>query len=962
MLTESIRAGRTGRPCRVDRNDTPVAAVAVRARERVFRALAAGLWLVLGVSPTGVAHARELSITAARIVANDIRAERFALRLAPASAAQAHLTIDDLDVPALGLAGQLDWSCTLEAQPSGGSSCSGPVQLRSGADSHDARLSLRVDAGTASIELARGSARAQVRIPFDAALPFTFDAQSLPSDWLRAPLRAAAPDFELRTGTLGIQARIARDGALEAAFDVEGLTCGSGDGATSVTQLSAHGRATFATGPDRHLVAQARFDAGTLRVGELAVVVPASAIEADIDATFGEQGRVDITRFAWRDPDALEFEASGLLDLRALAPLRRLDVSAASLRFPLVRERYADALFRRHGLDGLALAGTIRGSVDVDEHGLRRLTLATDALDVRDAAHALRIDALAGGIDWRGQGIGNVQRIGWRKATFGTLALAATHADWRSRDGRFELVSPLRVDAGHGTLELRGTVLDPLATTGERLRTRFTARGFGYDDADGTVAVSGLSATGSLSLGGTDTQLDLRAQARIDGGEVLYGATYVRLPEGRVDAGIDATLAGERLRVTRLEWNDPGTLELSVGFDARIGDGAALQAVQADVRRLDLASALPRYAASWLATKGWPELSGNGTLSGTLQTGPDGLQAFALAASGVSIVDGAHRFAVDGLDGALDWNATSDRPPTAFGWQRLELLQVPFGAARFELASRAAAIELAQPLAVDVLGGQLRFERFTAQPRSPRGERFAGSFALAGLQMPLISQVFGWPQFPGNLSGGVPEIEFVGDRVEFHGGLDLYVFDGHLGVSGLVLERPFGVAPALQADVHFENMDLEQLTRAFSFGGMTGRLFGTIADLRLIDWSPVAFDAWLRTNGGGRMSYKAVNDLTSIGGGGGLGASLQTMALKVFDTFGYRQLGLRCRLVDEVCAMAGIAAPPADAGGSSAAGYTIVEGSGIPRIMIVGHRRRVDWPTLVRRLAEATRGQAPVIE
>ncbi|RYD16783.1 MAG: hypothetical protein EOP90_02085 [Lysobacteraceae bacterium] len=185
------------------------------------------------------------------------------------------------------------------------------------------------------------------------------------------------------------------------------------------------------------------------------------------------------------------------------------------------------------------------------------------------------------------------------------------------------------------------------------------------------------------------------------------------------------------------------------------------------------------------------------------------------------------------------------------------------------------------------------------------------------------------------------------------------MFDGHLGLNSLVLERPFGVAPSLGANIHFENLDLEQVTSAFSFGGMSGRLFGTINGLRLVDWSPVAFDAWLRTRGGGRMSYKAVDDLTSIGGG--MSGGLQTMALKLFDTFGYRQLGLRCRLREQVCLMGGIDPAPA-AADSRGGGYTIVEGSGVPRITIVGHRRQVDWPMLVNRLEEATRGQGPVVE
>jgi hypothetical protein len=108
------------------------------------------------------------------------------------------------------------------------------------------------------------------------------------------------------------------------------------------------------------------------------------------------------------------------------------------------------------------------------------------------------------------------------------------------------------------------------------------------------------------------------------------------------------------------------------------------------------------------------------------------------------------------------------------------------------------------------------------------------------------------------------------------------------------------------------------------------------------------------------MSYKAVNDLTAIGGG--MSAGLQTMALKLFDTFGYRQLSLRCRLNEQVCLMGGIEPVPAAGPDSSTSGYTIVEGSGVPRITIIGHRRRVDWPTLVSRLQEATSGQGPVVE
>jgi hypothetical protein len=43
-------------------------------------------------------------------------------------------------------------------------------------------------------------------------------------------------------------------------------------------------------------------------------------------------------------------------------------------------------------------------------------------------------------------------------------------------------------------------------------------------------------------------------------------------------------------------------------------------------------------------------------------------------------------------------------------------------------------------------------------------------------------------------------------------------------------------------------------------------------------------------------------------------------------------------------------------------GYTIVEGSGLPHITVIGHEREVDWATLVGRLKSVTEGNGPVIE
>ncbi|MGH8164233.1 MAG: hypothetical protein ACREP1_07870, partial [Rhodanobacteraceae bacterium] len=118
----------------------------------------------------------------------------------------------------------------------------------------------------------------------------------------------------------------------------------------------------------------------------------------------------------------------------------------------------------------------------------------------------------------------------------------------------------------------------------------------------------------------------------------------------------------------------------------------------------------------------------------------------------------------------------------------------------------------------------------------------------------------------------------------------------------------------------------------------------------------VAFDAKLVTDGGGKISQHAIKSLTQVGGGG-IAGGLQGMALRLFKTFGYSRIGLTCVLANGVCTMGGITPDP-NADGN---GYTIVEGSGLPYITVIGHQRKVDWATLVSRLEEATRSGGPVI-
>jgi hypothetical protein len=181
------------------------------------------------------------------------------------------------------------------------------------------------------------------------------------------------------------------------------------------------------------------------------------------------------------------------------------------------------------------------------------------------------------------------------------------------------------------------------------------------------------------------------------------------------------------------------------------------------------------------------------------------------------------------------------------------------------------------------------------------------------------------------------------------------VFDGSVVIKNLRFTEPFGIVPRLSADVDLNDLDLESLTRAFSFGRIEGRLGGHIHGLELEQWQPASFDARLETPPGDRsrhrISQRAVDNLASIGGAGG---ALSRSFLSFFEEFSYDRLGISCRLADGTCDMNGVS--PAESG------YYIVKGGGIPRIDVIGYNRRVDWPTLVDRLKHATVAGPPVVK
>ena len=483
---------------------------------------------------------------------------------------------------------------------------------------------------------------------------------------------------------------------------------------------------------------------------------------------------------------------------------------------------------------------------------------------------------------------------------------------------------------------------------------------------DGSIAAEGLGANLALDYRNTanEQRVDLRGTLR--GGELLFGSAYVALPPTPVTLEINAIGDASGWRVPTFLWGDGDTLTTR-GSAAFALDGS-VRALDIQIDSKDLSPVTKRYLSSWLGGFGLGDLSLTGGLRSRLRLDAAGMQGFEASFDRVDVKEGSGMFRFDGLDGELRYSAAAP-VDSALRWRSGQLYGLDFGASILPLHSADGVIALRSPASVDAIGGTLRFDRFQLRP--PHGEQgLQANFGLTldAFDIGKLAQSMGWPAFRGTLSGSIPDARYVDDRLVFEGGLEMRVFDGSVKVSSLAMERPFGVAPTLSADLAIDDLDLLSVTEVFDFGSISGRLDGSIRDLRLVDWTATAFDSELYTQRRRgvkqRISQRAVQNISSVGDASFV-TSLQGQLIGLFDDFGYRRLGISCRLQNQICAMGGLESigKAATGSGSDTSGFTVVQGAGIPRLNVVGFNRQVDWPTLVERLEAVGSGELkPVVQ
>ena len=478
----------------------------------------------------------------------------------------------------------------------------------------------------------------------------------------------------------------------------------------------------------------------------------------------------------------------------------------------------------------------------------------------------------------------------------------------------------------------------------------------GFSDAAGLHAAEKLRGDIKFSARRSGAVWRWQGNAAWQTGELFWQPLYLK---GGLRLNASGSFDGKLLDIEQAVADLPeaGRVQLSASWDVKQN---ALQDGRLRGEDLNLASLFEIYGKPFLNKGVLAEsaLYGYADVDGRYRNGK--LQSLQLGLHDAGIADAAQRFALRGVNSEIVWQA--DAPGAAtISFAGGQLLGVPVGAAQWQVNMDGHNFDV--PLAsLPVLDGKLELRNFHMhQAENQTGKpswRWQFEGGLAPVSMEKLSRAAGWPVMLGKLAGRIPNVSYDGNEINVDGALLFDVFDGTVVATRMKITDAFGIAPVLSGNLTMRNLDLDLLTRTFSFGNMQGRLDVDVNNLQLQNWQPVRFDARLYSSAGRypkKISQKAVQNISSLGGAGAA-AAIERSYLGFFKNFGYDRIGWSCILRNGVCEMGGIEQ-------NNHGMYAIIEGGGIPAISVMGYNRAVSWSELITRLKRVTQNNVkPVVK
>jgi len=547
---------------------------------------------------------------------------------------------------------------------------------------------------------------------------------------------------------------------------------------------------------------------------------------------------------------------------------------------------------------------------------------------------------------------GHLDERGWR--VHGSTGAAKVSALRKFVAPWFALPADI---TGDGQIRIEGELGDG----GKGLTADISAALDGVDltNEASTIVTDKLAATARLRAEpqGAATKLLVAVQGK--SGQLLALPVYFDFGANPLAFEMSGALGKDVLTFDSLHLKQTRLLDMSGSGRLSLAGQAPSLSGDFKLAKVEFPAAFAAYVANFLATSMIGDAQTRGSLSGELSIADNALTALHVKPENLDFSANKGALHLSGMTGEIFWAPPggADAQISRLSWTSGGAYGLAGGASGIEFVAYGTNFALTQPAKLPVFDGAIAVDNFAMGNLGTSNMEVSFKGAVEPISMPLLAKAFGWPGFSGTIAASIPGVRLKDNLLTFDGNVESQVFGGRVVGSNIRLQDPLGNFPQFFADVRARDLDLELVTRTFEVGTITGRLEADVLGLQLFAWTPQAFDARLATPKGDksrhRISAKAVSSLSNVGGGGGgVVQALQSGVLRFFDDYSYDKLGIRCRLIGDVCEMSGVEPAPN--------GYYIVKGSGLPRIDIVGSQGRVNWISLMSSISVADFGDSTV--
>lgn len=535
------------------------------------------------------------------------------------------------------------------------------------------------------------------------------------------------------------------------------------------------------------------------------------------------------------------------------------------------------------------------------------------------------------------------------------------HAHGEALDGRIvqKLWRKETIDLKNGTINLDLKVAGS-STDLNSFNLSAELNGLTLQAKTGQLATEALALSTTLNARNDGGLWYWQSQCRLSGGGLYIDPVYLDAAERPIDVDAFGDWNGKLnlAEIKSVHYRHADTGDMTGSAVVRFTEGVSVEKADLSLSSDDL----QRLSSSYLKPFFEQTAFDGVTLAGRLHTDfsivHQSLTSLSLLFNNVDITDAGGRLGVSGGAGSIYWSDDDAfKQSSQLAWRKLKLRALPIGAARLLFLAKANTVSLLEKVRLPFLGGKIVINRFNWQWEEKQEPKVYFEGNLSNVSLEQLSRALDWTPLSGTISGKIPGVEYRDSTLRLGGELVIRVFDGIVKIKDLALSGLFTDFPTLNSEIEIDNLDLDQVTRKFEFGGITGRLSGFVKNLTLESWKPVTFYAWLGTpdhdDSRHRISQKAVKNIASIGGGGATDFLSRTV-LSLFETFGYDKIGMGCYLHHGVCQLMGLEATPT--------GYAIIKGGGLPRIDVIGYNPQIDWDTLVERLKRISTSDEVIIE